>query len=124
MVLGRTAPHFSVDPPERHACEKPLSALVSPRRGTSAMAHQVVRGFAWYTYPDLFGVEDESTVEPGHPFSARMGEVVAPSEVVYFRPAHPADAGLGNERRAHSYLIFTRTSLHPKICNGWESEPA
>jgi hypothetical protein len=88
------------------------------------MPQKVLHGFAWFAYPDLFGVEDESAVDPGHPFSERPGQVAAPPEVIYFRPASPKDAGVANEQRAHSYLVLTKTQLHPKLCRGWDSEPA
>jgi hypothetical protein len=88
------------------------------------MLAKVVHGFAWYTYPDLFGLEDTESADPGHPFSARPGEVVAPPEVLYFRAANPADAGCRNEPHDHAFLVMTKTQLHPKVSNGWESEPA
>jgi hypothetical protein len=47
-----------------------------------------------------------------------------PAEVVYFRPVVPADAGVRNEHRDHSYLVMTKTQLHPMMCRGWESDPA
>src|SRR5262249_13233733 len=62
--------------------------------------------------------------DPGHPFSSCPGEVLAPPEVVYFRAANPADAGFRNEHHDHAYLVMTKTQLHPKVSNGWESEPA
>jgi hypothetical protein len=88
------------------------------------MPHKIVHGFAWYAYPEVFGLEAEEAPDPGHPFAPRPGEVLAPAEVVYFRPAHPADAGVGNEHRPHSYLVLTKTQLHPKVGKGWDSDPA
>ena len=88
------------------------------------MLNRVIHGFAWYTYPDVFGLEDAEAADPGHPFSSRPGEVLAPPEVVYFRAASPADAGCRNEKHDHAYLVMTKTQLHPKVSNGWESEPA
>jgi hypothetical protein len=88
------------------------------------MVSKVVHGYAWYTYPDVFGREDEEAADPGHPFASRPGEVATPPEVVYFRATSPADAGLRNEHHAHAFLVMTKTQLHPKVNNGWESEPA
>jgi hypothetical protein len=88
------------------------------------MPHKMIHGFAWYTFPDRFGLEEEDDADPGHPFSSCPGQVLTPAEVVYYRPAHATDAGVRNQHRSHSYLVLTRTQLHPKVCHGWESEPA
>jgi len=88
------------------------------------MPQKTVRGYAWYTYPDVFGLDPKDATDPGHPFSSGPGEVHAPAEVVYFRPVVPADSGLRNELRDHSYLVLTKTQLHPMMSKGWESDPA
>jgi hypothetical protein len=88
------------------------------------MSQKLVHGYAWYTYPDVFGLDAADATNPGHPFSSGPGEVHAPAEVVYFRPVCPTDAGLRNELRDHSYLVLTRTQLHPMMSKGWESDPA
>jgi hypothetical protein len=84
----------------------------------------MVRGFAWYTYPDLFGLEAPDGSDPGHPFAFRPGEVKTPAEVVFFRPARSADAGIHNDARDNAYLVMTKTQLHPMVCQGWDSDPA
>jgi hypothetical protein len=88
------------------------------------MSNRLVHGFAWYTYPDVFGLDATDVADPGHPFAFRPGEVNTPAEVVYFRPAHTADAGIRNEQRSHSFLIVTKTQLRPKVTQGWDSDPA
>jgi hypothetical protein len=88
------------------------------------MTQKVVHGFAWYTYPDIFGIEDEEVADPGHPFAPAPGKIHVPEEVVYFRLAIAADSGLHNEQRSNSYLVLSKTQHHPRVCNGWDSEPA
>lgn len=88
------------------------------------MSQKVVHGYAWYSYPDVFGLDGNDASGPGHPFSSGPGEVHAPAEVVYFRPVFPADAGLRNELRDHAYLVLTKTQLHPMMSKGWEADPA
>jgi hypothetical protein len=88
------------------------------------MSNRLVRGFAWYTYPDVFGLAAENDADPGHPFGFSPGEVKTPAEVVFFRPARAADAGIHNEARANAYLVMTKTQLHPMVCQGWDSDPA
>jgi hypothetical protein len=88
------------------------------------MSQQVLRGYAWYAYPEVFGLEDERPSEPGHPFTSPSGEVRPPDEVVYFRTTDPADAGVHNARRDQSFLVLSRTPFHPRLGEGWESEPA
>ncbi len=63
------------------------------------MSNRLIHGYAWYTYPDVFGPGPSDDAECGHPFAFRPGEVSTPAEVVYFRPAHTADAGIRNEAR-------------------------
>jgi hypothetical protein len=88
------------------------------------MANKLVHGYAWVTHPDVFGLEVTEVADPGHPFAFGPGEVTAPAEVVYYRRASLADAGLSNEFQPHSYLVLTKNQLHPRVCNGWESDPA
>jgi hypothetical protein len=88
------------------------------------MSDRLVHGFAWYAHPDVFALDTTEITDPGHPFAFSPGEVKAPVEVVYFRPVHEADAGVRNEHQTHSYLILTKTPLHPRLCNGWDSDPA
>jgi hypothetical protein len=88
------------------------------------MNRRLVRGFVWYTYPSFLGVEDEAPADPGHPFARSTGAVQAPTEVLYFRPAIPADTGLFNVQHNNAYLIVTRTQHHPIVHDSWESEPA
>jgi hypothetical protein len=88
------------------------------------MANSIVHGFAWYVCPDVFGLDSGDTADPGHPFATDHGQLAAPVEVVYFRPVNPADSGVCNEPRAHSYLVMTKTQLHPKLSRVWDSEPA
>jgi hypothetical protein len=88
------------------------------------MSNKILHGFAWFTYPDVLGLEDGESADPGHPFIPRPGPVVVPDEVVYFRPIDPDDAGIGNVPRAHSYLVLTKTQHHPRVESGWESDPA
>ena len=88
------------------------------------MSQKVIHGYAWYTYPDVFGFDGQDAPDPGHPFAFAPGEVHPPAEVVFFRPVFPADAGVRNERRDHSYLVLTKTQLHPMMSRGWESDPA
>src|SRR5262249_47914 len=92
-----------------------------PTRGRVAMAHRTIHGFAWYATPDIFA---EEVPDPGHPFCSCPGEIATPEEVIYFRPFDPADAGVDNERRTPAYLVISKTQLHPRLCKGWESEPA
>jgi len=88
------------------------------------MSQKLIRGYAWYTYPDVFGLDTNGATDPGHPFGAGPGEVRAPAEVVYFRPVFPTDSGLNNEHRDHSYLVMTKTQLHPMTSKGWDADPA
>jgi hypothetical protein len=88
------------------------------------MAHRLIKGYAWYLYPDEFGLDDGAAADPGHPFGSGSGEVRAPAEVLFFRPIVPADTGLANERRDHSYLVMTKTLLHPMMAKGWDAAPA
>jgi hypothetical protein len=90
------------------------------------MSQKVLRAFAWYTYPDVFGLDDDdaAAADPGHPFASAPGKVAAPEEVVYHRPVNPADSGLYNEKRANAYLVLSKTQHHPRVSPGWESEPA
>src|SRR5262245_15357680 len=102
----------------------PASLSISSTRGSATMSNRLVHGYAWVTHPDVFGLDVTEVTNPGHPFSFRPGEVTMPAEVVYFRPASPGDAGVGNELLPHSYLVFTKTQLHPRVSNGWDSDPA
>jgi hypothetical protein len=89
------------------------------------MSQKVLHAFAWYTYPDVFGLEEDvEAADPGHPFSASPGKVAPPDEVVYYRPVDPADTGVHNEKRANAYLVLSKTQHHPRVSPGWESEPA
>jgi hypothetical protein len=88
------------------------------------MPNKLVKGFAWVAFPDVFGLDVTEVADPGHPFAFSAGQVSAPPEVVYFRPACSGDAGVNNEFHPHSYLVLTKTQLHPKVCNGWDSDPA
>ena len=88
------------------------------------MSNRLVHGYAWVTYPDVFGLDVTENADPGHPFAFRPGEVSTPAEVVYFRPASSADAGFKHECQPHSYLVLTKTQLHPMVTRGWESDPA
>ena len=81
-------------------------------------------GFAWYAYPDDFGGEAGADSDPGHPFANATGGVTAEQEVLYFKRVNPEDVGISNRRRDHAFLILTRTQLHPKLAQGWESEAA
>jgi hypothetical protein len=86
---------------------------------------KVLHGFAWFSYPDFFGLEEDAPADPGHPFgSPSDGKIKVPEEVLYYRAANPADTGVQNEPRTHSYLVLSRTQHHPRLANGWESEPA
>jgi hypothetical protein len=88
------------------------------------MSQKVVRGFAWFTYFEVFGLEDEEAADPGHPFASPSGQVVPPEEVLYFRPTTPADSELSNPQRTSAYLVLSKTQHHPRVGQGWESEPA
>lgn len=88
------------------------------------MSNKSVKGYAWLTYPDVFGLEETEAGDPGHPFAFGPGEVRAPAEVVFFRPARAGDAGVRNELHPHSYLVLTKNQLHPMVRNGWDSDPA
>jgi hypothetical protein len=88
------------------------------------MAQKMVHGFVWYTFPDVFGLEDDQAAEPGHPFTPSPGKVQVPEEVLYYRPTNPADTGVFNAQRANTYLVVTKMQHHPRCCPGWESEPA
>jgi hypothetical protein len=88
------------------------------------MSNRLVHGYAWVTHPDVFGLDVTEVTNPGHPFASGPGEVNAPAEVVYFRPASSGDAGLKNECQSHSYLVLTKTQLHPRVSSGWDSDPA
>jgi hypothetical protein len=88
------------------------------------MSSRLVHGYAWLTHPDVFGLDTTDVADPGHPFAFDPGQVKAPPEVVYFRPAHSGDTGFNNELQPHSYLVLTKTQLHPKVSNGWDSDPA
>jgi hypothetical protein len=87
-----------------------------------------LHGFAWYAYPDVLelaeGGANEAAADPGHPFANGKGGVHAPVEVVYFKRTKPGDLGVLNEHRDNGWLVLTSTQLHPKLCRGWESEPA
>jgi hypothetical protein len=83
-----------------------------------------VHGYAWYAYPDVFGLDPTEMGDPGHPFTFAPGAVTAPTEVVYYRPASSSDAGVRNEYHPNSYLVLTKTQSHPRVCNGWDSDPA
>jgi hypothetical protein len=91
---------------------------------TIAMSQQMVKGFVWCTFPDVLGLDDDAATEPGHPFTPSPGKVQVPEEVLYYRPANPADSGFFNEKRANTYLVVTKMQHHPRCCPGWESEPA
>jgi hypothetical protein len=88
------------------------------------MPQKMLHGFAWYVYPEVFGAEDAVGSGPGHPFSTADGEVRTPEEVIFYRPTDSADAGVRNQQRENSYLALSKTQFHPRLCNGWESEPA
>src|SRR5262249_53147544 len=88
------------------------------------MPQKVLRGYAWFTYPDVFGAEEDAGSGPGHPFATSSGEVRAPEEVLYYRPTDPTDTGVRNQQRDNSYLVLSKTQFHPRLSNGWESEPA
>src|SRR5262249_38114319 len=88
------------------------------------MSQKMLHGFAWYTYFEVFGLESEDTAAPGHPFASSPGNVAPPEEVLYFRRVNPADAGCFNQHRDHAYLVLSKTQHHPRVCPGWESEPA
>jgi hypothetical protein len=88
------------------------------------MSQQMVHGFVWYAFPDVFGLEDDAPADAGHPFTAAPGKIQVPEEVLYYRPANPADTGVLNEKRSQMYLVVTRMQHHPRCCPGWESEPA
>jgi hypothetical protein len=82
----------------------------------------MVQGFAWFAYPDPFRDESQPV---GHPFAdGGAGAVQAPPEVVFFQPVRADDAGIHNESQADSYLVVTKTMLHPKTNKGWEVDPA
>src|SRR4051812_13194345 len=89
-----------------------------------AMSNNVIHGFAWFTYPATFGLEDDDAVDPGHPFASSSGSMLVPDEVLYHRPVQQDDAGILNPRQANSYLVLTRTLHHPRVCDGWDSDPA
>jgi len=88
------------------------------------MSQKVLHGFAWYSYPDILGVEPDSITDPGHPFASPSGDVQVPEEVLYYRPTNAADNGVKNAQRGHSYLVLSQTQFHPRLSDGWESEPA
>jgi hypothetical protein len=88
------------------------------------MSQKMIHGFAWCTYPDVFGLEETGAGDPGHPFASTPGKLQVPEEVLYYRPANPADTGLYNEHRDNTYLVLTKMQHHPRLCPGWESEPA
>jgi hypothetical protein len=88
------------------------------------MSNKLVHGYAWVTYPDVFGLDATEVTDPGHPFAFGPGAASTPAEVVYFRPANSADTGVRNEFQKHSYLVLTKTPLHPRVTKGWESDPA
>jgi hypothetical protein len=88
------------------------------------MSQKLIHGYAWYTYPDVFGLDPKDLTDPGHPFASGPGQVRAPAEVLYYRPVRAADTGVRNELRDHSYLVMTKTQLHPLVCKGWEADPA
>ena len=64
------------------------------------MSNKLVHGYAWVTHPDVFGLDVTEVTNPGHPFAFGPGEVSTPAEVVFFRPASSADAGVRNEFHA------------------------
>jgi hypothetical protein len=88
------------------------------------MSQKLVHGYAWYTYPDVFGLDASDATDPGHPFAIGAGQVRAPADVLFFRPVRPTDTGIRNEQRDHAYLVLTKTPLHPQVSKGWESDPA
>ena len=88
------------------------------------MSQKMAHGFAWCTYPDVLGLDIEDAADPGHPFASSPGKVLVPEEVLYFRPANSADTGFRNEHRSHTYLVLSKTQHHPRVCPGWDSEPA
>lgn len=88
------------------------------------MSHHMIHGYTWVVFPDPFAMGDSDGTDPGHPFRSRPGEVAAPGEVLHFRPLNAADSGVANEQREPSYLVVTNSQFHPKVCQGWESEPA
>jgi hypothetical protein len=88
------------------------------------MSNKLVHGYAWLTHPDVFGIDPTEVTDPGHPFAFDLGEVRAPAEVVFFRPASSGDVGVNNEMQPYSYLVLTKTQLHPRVKNGWDSDPA
>jgi hypothetical protein len=88
------------------------------------MPNKLVHGYAWVTYPDVFGLENPEVTEPGHPFAFGPGEVTAPAEVVFYRRASLGDAGVRHDIQPNSYLVLTKTQLHPRVSKGWESDPA
>jgi hypothetical protein len=88
------------------------------------MSNKLVHGYAWVTYPDVFGLEPTEKTDPGHPFAFGPGGVSTPAEVVFYRPASTADAGVRNEFHPNSYLVLTKNQLHPRVSTGWESDPA
>ena len=42
------------------------------------MSQKVLHGFAWYSYPDILGVEPDSITDPGHPFASPSRVCVDP----------------------------------------------
>jgi hypothetical protein len=88
------------------------------------MSHKLIHGYTWLVFPDPFAIGDSDSCDPGHPFCSRPGEIAPPGEVIHFRAVNPADAGVCNEKRDPSYLVVTNSQFHPKVSQGWESEPA
>jgi hypothetical protein len=88
------------------------------------MHARIVRGYAWLAFPDEFVFGIDLVVDPGHPFGTPDGRVVVADEVLYHRLIHPSDTGVCNPPRVLTYLVMTRMQHHPRLCKGWESEPA
>lgn len=88
------------------------------------MSHQLIHGYPWLVFHDAFAMDAMDPNALVHPFGSRPGENAAPGEVIHFRPVNPADAGVNNEKREPSYLVVTNSQFHPKLSQGWDSEPA
>ncbi len=88
------------------------------------MSQKIVHGYAWIAYPDLLGVDADTDTDPGHPFGATPTEIRAPEEVLYYRRVDARDSGLRNMPHHSSYLVMTKMQHHPRLRQGWESDPA
>src|SRR5262245_3565245 len=88
------------------------------------MAQRLLHGYAWFAYPDSFGMDESDPSSTGHPFATPSGELKLPEEVLFYRRTDPSDLGVKNLQRAESYLVFSKTQHHPRLSGGWESEPA